>query len=215
MVEFIIGTFIVILIRNRIVKNINNRAGIELYSIYSIKSIFTSWQIYLPLFFACVYIGLEICVFQRNYWFIPYQKAFKDLTLLSYLPLIFKYKLYESAWIRLRPKHYFINIITSPMFIGMLLIVMGTILNLIAIKVNNGFMPVFPSLTYETGYMDRNMFNDGLHILGEYNTNMIWACDIFDLFGYSVASIGDIFVRTYASIIIFFSIKNNSSILLK
>jgi hypothetical protein len=158
MVEFILGTFILILIRNRVVKNINSRAGTELYYVYSIKSVFKSWQIYLPLLFALIYIGLEICVFQRNYWFIPYQKTFKTLTLLSYLPLIFKYRLYESAWNRLRSKHDFINIITSPMFMGMLCIAIGSILNLIAIKANNGFMPVYISISYATEYLLAHAF---------------------------------------------------------
>ncbi len=208
MVEFILGTFIVVLIRNRIVSNINKKAGVELYPVYNLKPIFRHWSIFPPLVMMLCYIALEICVFQRNYWFIPYQQPFKTITLLSYLPLIFKYRLYESAWTRLKQKHDFINIITSPMGIGAVCLFLCSLLNHIAISANNG-MPIFPSLTLWTGYMDKQLFDDGLHILGNFNTKHIWACDIFDV-GYSIMSIGDIFTRLYVSIVLYFSIKNNS-----
>ncbi len=209
MIEFIVGVFIVVLIRNKIVCNINSKAGKELYSVYHFKPLFKSWQIYLPIIMMCAYIYLEICVFRRDYWFIPYQQQFKTLTLLSYVPLIFKYKLYESAWIKLRQKSELINLITSPMVIGTVFIALGTVLNLIAIKANNGYMPVFPSLTYATGYMGKDMFNDGLHVLGGYNTKLIFLTDFIDLFGYSVASVGDLMVRAYSAMILYFSIKKS------
>lgn len=210
MIEFILGTFLVILIRNTIIKRINIKAEKELYQVYKFSHIFKSWQIYIPLFFMFVYIYFESCVFKRNYWFIPYQQTIKTLTLLSYIPLIFKYKLYESAWSKLKQNNDIINIITSPLMIGTLLIIMGTILNAIVIRANNGHMPVFPSLTYATGYIDKNMINDGLHVLGGYNTKLIILTDFIDLFGYSVASIGDILIRLYVSIIIFFSVKSSN-----
>lgn len=212
MVEFILGVFIIVLIRNKIVININSKARKELYSVYHFKRLFKSWEIYLPLIMMCAYIYLESCVFRRDYWFIPYQQQFKTLTLLSYLPLIFKYKLYESAWSKLKQKNDFINIITSPMVIGTTFITLGTILNLIAIKANNG-MPVFPNLTYFTGYATIESLNDGLHMLGNMNTKLIPLTDIWDI-GYSVMSIGDVFNRLYVSFIIYFSIKKSNLILI-
>lgn len=215
MVEFIIGAFIVVLIRNKFVSNVNTKAGYELYPTYHLKPLFKHWSIYLPLFMGLTYVYLEFCVFRQDYWFVPYQQQYKTITLLCYLPLIFKYILYESAWTRFKSKNNFISIITSPMVIGTMLIALGTILNIIAIKSNNGYMPVFPSLTYSTGYMGKEMFNDGLHILGGFDTKLIPLTDIFDLFGYSVASVGDLFVRAYAFIILYFSIKNSNTLLLK
>lgn len=209
MIEFILGTFLVILIRNFIIKNINIKAQRELYQEYRFSHIFKSWQIYIPLFFMFVYIYFELCVFRRNYWFVPYQQTIKTLTLLSYIPLIFKYNLYESIWNKLKSRNDIINILTSPLMIGTCFIIIGTLLNTIVINANNGHMPVFPSLTYATGYMDKNMFNDGLHVLGGYNTKLIFLSDFIDLFGYSVASIGDILMRLYVSIIIYFSVKSS------
>lgn len=208
MIEFILGTFIVVLIRNKIVSNINIKAGYDLYDIYHFKPLVKSWEMLFPLLFMFAYIGLETCVFMKIYWFIPYQNIFKTLTLLSYLPLIFKYKLYESVWTKLKSKNEFVNIITSPLIIGSACILIGTILNLIVIKANNG-MPVFLSLTYFTGYASLDSFNDGLHVLGNSNTKLIFLSDIFDI-GYSIMSLGDILNRIFVSIILYFSIKQSN-----
>lgn len=195
MIEFIIGAFLYAKLKKK----------------HSLKHVFKTWHIYLPLIFAVIYIYLEACVFMRNYWFIPYQQMYKTLTLLSYLPLILHYKLYESVSKKLKNKGDFINIITSPMVIGTFLIALGTILNLMVIKANNGYMPVFISLSYATGYATRDMVNDGLHILGGYDTRLIPLSDLFDT-GFSIMSIGDLFTRMYAFIILYFSIKNSTKL---
>ena len=77
-----------------------------------------------------------------------------------------------------------------------------------AIKFNGGFMPVFPKLSYLTGYAKVDSFNkvNDIHILGSSNTKVKFLTDIFDL-GYSVLSIGDIFIRAFVFIIIFSSVR--------
>jgi hypothetical protein len=198
MVEFILGTFIVVLIRNKIVSNINSKAEKELYSVYHFKPLFKHWSIYPSLICVIIYLYLEYCVFRRNFWFIPYQQWFRIITIMSYVPLVYKYKLLES----ISKKHK--SICFSPYLISLYLILLGTGLNLIAMAYNNWKMPIFPTMTYSTGYA--TTFIDNKHILGNMYTKLIPLTDIFDS-GYMCFSLGDVFFRMFSSILIFFSIK--------
>jgi len=87
----------------------------------------------------------------------------------------------------------------------------GTVLNNIAIKSNSNHMPIFPDVTYLTGFVRPEMFietyNHGdFHVLGNHMTRLIPICDIFDN-GISIYSIGDLFIFSFAFIIIYNSIK--------
>ena len=157
---------------------------------YKIRPIFKSWTIYPVLTFVLIYIILEIMLFNGNYRFIKYSSTFHYLYFLSFLILVIKYKLNISA------------------IVGSIFIFMGTALNNIVIKANNDKMPVFPSLSYWTGYAKPDSFmkiND-IHILGSSATKLKFLTDIFDV-GYSTMSIGDIFIRIFAFIIVFNAIK--------
>ena len=157
---------------------------------YKIRPIFKSWTIYPVLTFVLIYIILEIMLFNGNYRFIKYSSTFHYLYFLSFLILVIKYKLNISA------------------IVGSIFIFMGTALNNIVIKANNDKMPVFPSLSYWTGYAKPDSFmkiND-IHILGSSATKLKFLTDIFDV-GYSIMSIGDIFIRIFAFIIVFNAIK--------
>ena len=84
-------------------------------------------------------------------------------------------------------------------------------------RANSGKMPVYPSLTYFTGYAKPEMFIDSakygdFHILGDAYTKMIPLCDIFDVFGYCVMSIGDIIVRSFLFLVIYYCIKESNKI---
>ena len=166
---------------------------------YNIIPLFRSWTIYPIVIMEFINIVLQANIFMENYELIKYAGILKIIYLCSYLPLIFKYKEYISA------------------IIGSVSIVFGGLLNDIAIKANNGFMPVFPSLSYLTGYSNTESFSKvkDIHILGGANTNLKFLTDIFDL-GYSILSIGDIFIRLYVFIIIYNAVKNiNKPILYK
>ena len=136
-------------------------------------------------------ITLQANVFMNNYEFIKYAGILKMVYLCSYLPLVFKYKEYISA------------------IVGSIAIIFGGLLNDIVIKANNGFMPVFPSLSYLTGYASVESFSkvNDIHILGGANTNLKFLTDIFDL-GYSILSVGDIFIRMYVFLIIYNAVKS-------
>lgn len=157
---------------------------------YKISPLFKSWAIYPVFTFVLMYIILEVMLFNGDYRFIKYSSTFHYLYFLSFLILVIKYKLNISA------------------IVGSIFIFLGTALNNIVIEANNGKMPVFPSLSYWTGYAKPDSFmkvND-IHILGSNATKLKFLTDIFDV-GYSIMSIGDVFIRIFAFIIIFNTIK--------
>lgn len=157
---------------------------------YKIKPLFNNYFIYPIIFIEFINLIIQFNIFNGNYSFIKYAGILKIIYLCSYLPLIFKYKQYVSA------------------IIGSAFVIVGGVLNDMAIKFNGGFMPVFPKLSYLTGYAKVDSFNkvNDIHILGSSNTKVKFLTDIFDL-GYSVLSIGDIFIRAFVFIIIFSSVR--------
>ena len=157
---------------------------------YKIKALFRTWAIYPVIFMELIYIVIQINLFNENYEVIKYVGIFKTLYLCSYLPLVFKYEQYISA------------------IIGTIFVFIGGILNDIAMAANNGMMPVFPKLSYITGYATIESFSkvNDIHILGNSQTKLKFLTDIFDI-GYSILSLGDIFIRFYVFIIIFKTIK--------
>ena len=158
---------------------------------YKLKPLFQTWHIYIILSFELIYWFLQGSVFLGNYSFVKYAGMFKTVYLYSFFILIFRHKLYYSA------------------ISGSICIVIGSILNNIAISANNGAMPVFPTLSYLTGYATVDSFSkvNDIHILGNSATRMKLLTDFIDT-GYSILSIGDIFIRLFAFIIIFNAIKH-------
>lgn len=158
---------------------------------FKIKPLFKSWTIYPVIFMEIVCLFIQINIFMENYEVINYVGLLKTFYLCSYLPLIFVYRQYIYA------------------IIGSVFVIIGGILNNIAIAANNGYMPVFPSLSYLTGYAKVDAFTKvkDIHILGDSSTKLKFLTDIFDI-GYSVLSIGDIFIRSFVFIIIYNIVKN-------
>ena len=158
---------------------------------YRIKPLFKEWNIYPILILEMVYITMQVNIFMGNYEAIKYAGTLKTLYLSSYLFLILRYEQYFSA------------------VIGSMFIFIGSILNKIAIYFNDGKMPAFPSLSYITGYLKPDSFDkvNDIHELGGSTTNLKLLTDIIDL-GYSILSIGDVFIRGFAFIIIFTTIKH-------
>ncbi|MBE6054451.1 MAG: hypothetical protein E7212_11250 [Clostridium sartagoforme] len=155
-----------------------------------IKPLFKSWALYPVILMELICLVVQANIFVENYNVINYVGILKTLYICSYLPLIFKYKQYISA------------------ILGSIFVIIGGILNDIAISANNGYMPVFPSLSYLTGYMKFDAFDkiNDIHILGDASTKLKFLTDIFDV-GYSIFSLGDIFIRGFVFIIIFNSVK--------
>jgi hypothetical protein len=163
---------------------------------YDIRPVFQHWSMYIPLFFVGVYLAIEFSVWQDWYWFVPYTKIIRIATLLSYIPLCLKYNLIDT------------NPVKSPAVWATVSLGLGTLLNDIVKYFNSDRMPVFPSLSYWTGYTNPIMPDDGVHVLGTAYTKLIFLSDIWD-WGYCVVSVGDLFTRLFPFIIIYFAIKNS------
>lgn len=161
---------------------------------YDMKNLLKSWTIYPIIIMEVIYLFIQVQVFQGDYEVIQYLKVFKNIYLISYLFLVFKYDIYIKS------------IIASGFLI------LGGVLNDIAIAANHGYMPVFASLSYITGYINENSFKiaGDIHILGNAESNLKILTDFIDI-GYSVLSIGDIFIRLYAFIILYGAVKKASS----
>ena len=169
---------------------------------YNIKPILKRWSIYPVIFMSIFYIYLQFTIMNQNYYFIQYQHIIKNAILGSYmilgLDVLFRYEKY---------KEYIIACCS---------LLSGFTLNKIVMHFNQGKMPIFPSISYSTGYTQYDMimnafkFSD-FHILGDHMTRLIFLSDIFDV-GTSIWSVGDIFVRLFAFIIVYFCAKEISKI---
>lgn len=158
---------------------------------YKIMPLFKSWTIYPVIFMETLSVIIYVSMFMGNYEFLKYISIIKVLYVCSYFPVVFKYSQYKNA------------------IIGSISMIIGGFLNDLAIKANGGMMPVFPKLSYVTGYVKQDSFIKAhdIHMLGGINTNLKFLTDIFDL-GYTVLSIGDVFIRIYVFIIIFGVVKS-------
>jgi len=165
---------------------------------YKVSPVFKSWTIYPLIIFEIIYLIGQVAIFTGNYKFIGFMQSLKPFYLCSYLLLVFKYEIYTSS------------------IIGAGFVLLGGLLNDIAIKVNGGFMPVYPTLSYLTGYAKPEAFNlvKDIHILGNSQTKLKVLTDFIDI-GYSVLSIGDVLIRVFIFIIIYNSIKKIRSFTLE
>ena len=210
MIEVWILLFIIVFIRNRFIQNleINN---IYLYQQYSIRQIFKHWSLYPSIISVIFYLYLEYTMFIGDHYFLQYSYIIKTTILLSYLPLIYTYKLYYNTKYK---DDNMLKYLTSPMFISAICLLIGSGLNKLAINSNYGYMPTYPSITFWTGYIKPDGFIDGVHTLGNAYSNMVLLCNTWDL-GFTVLSLGDVIVRIFPFIILYHSIKRSNKILTK
>lgn len=158
---------------------------------YQIKKFFTLWEFYVILAFELVYIIIQVNLFQENFFLLRYFAIFNAIYLCAYLLLIYRFRIFKSA------------------LVGAGFLFLGSVLNQIAMTANGGQMPVFPTLSYLTGYVSGNFSwtaFDSIHKMGGKAVNYFFLTDIIDL-GYSVISIGDVFIRLFVFIIIYNSVK--------
>lgn len=157
---------------------------------YKLKPMLKAWVFWPMLMLTLFSIFINIAIFCGYYDFVRYSAWLEKAYLLTFLLIVFRYELYVSA------------------IIGSGAILIGTTLNKLAMSANGGKMPIFPSLSYITGYVKSDSFEKikGIHILGNEHTKLKILTDYIDL-GYSVLSIGDIFIRFFTFIIVYNSIK--------
>lgn len=157
---------------------------------YKIKPLFKSWTIYPLVAFEIFTIVGQVATFFGKYEVIEIVGNLTPVYLITYLLLVLKYELYISS------------------IIGSFFVLLGGALNDIAIKANGGFMPVYQSISYLTGRTTLENFQraNDIHIIGDAQSKVKILTDFIDL-GYTILSIGDIFIRVFVFIIIYNSIK--------
>lgn len=158
---------------------------------YRIWSLFRVVDMY-PFFFVCLCHGFFILsAWFGNHSFVRYASLvqyFMIFTLL--LPIV--------------RRHIF-----GPTLVGVGLTMVGTLLNNIVINANNGKMPVYPTVSKWLGYYQEGQLDgsiDQLHILMDETTKLPFLADYFD-FGTNISSLGDMLVHSFASIIIYYTVK--------
>ncbi len=100
--------------------------------------------------------------------------------------------------------------ITIPALVGAGLTMIGTIMNKIVISANDGMMPVYPTRSRMIGYYKTGQLEGGtideLHVIMDSSAKLRYLADYIDL-GTCILSPGDLLVHSFASIIIFYTIK--------
>jgi len=180
---------------------------------WKVLNLFKNWSIY-PIAFTCLlHIYIIYLMMHGEYWFMEYAKYIKIVSILFYLGLICKYKLFDiSIFKKINIKENpILTPFTSPVSLGVLCMGIGSVLNVIAMKFNDSKMPVFASVSFGTGYSKIDMFDKMLqykdfHIFGSHNTNLIFLTDYIDVF-ISIMSIGDLLNRVFVVLVIYYSIK--------
>ena len=205
MIEVWVFLFIIVFIRNKFIQHLekNNK---YLYKQYSIRQLFKHWSIYPSIISVIFYLYLEYTMFIGDHYFLQYSYIIKTTMLLSYLPLIHTYKLYYNTKYK---DDNILKYLTSPMFISTVCLLIGSGLNKLATNSNFGYMPTYPSITFWTGYIKPDGFIDGVHVLGNAYSNMVFLCNTWDL-GFTVLSPGDLIIRFFPYIILYYSIKISS-----
>lgn len=153
---------------------------------YKVRCLFRSWIFYPVLIVQLMLVVFQFSIFFDTFFFIRFVPISESAIIFSFLFGIFRYRLYKPA-----------------MF-GSASIIFGTGLNKFVIAQNGGRMPVFPSLSYLTGYLTPGMFGsiDSLHVLGGADTKFKFLTDYID-YGYSILSPGDVFIHLFACIMLY------------
>ena len=157
---------------------------------YKLKHVFNSWTFYPVLITQFILIFFQLSVFFGTYYFVQFAGVLERAIIISFFFSIFAYQLYKPA------------------IIGSVSIVFGTILNEFVIAQNGGRMPVFPSLSYLTGYVTPEAFGtaDTLHILGSEATKFKFLTDYIDV-GYSILSVGDVLIHLFTFLMLYATIR--------
>ncbi len=157
---------------------------------YKIKPVLKAYALYPYLTVELLYLFLQVNIFVHNYNFIQYTPYLKSMHLYALILPMLYYKLYK------------------PGLIGSGMIIIGTTLNKFVMAQNGGKMPVFASLSRITGYYNQTamLTADSIHVTGNELTNYIFLSDFIDI-GWSILSIGDLFIHAFTFIIIFYTVR--------
>ena len=157
---------------------------------YKLRYLFSTWTFYPILVVQLLLVLFQFSIFLKTSFFIQFVPYTEPAIILSFLFALFGFKLYKPA------------------IAGSASIVGGTLLNKLVIAQNGGHMPVYPTLSYLTGYVSPESFGsiDSLHILGNSVTKLKFLTDYID-YGYSILSIGDVLIHLFVCFMLYYFIK--------
>ncbi|PKM62983.1 MAG: hypothetical protein CVU97_02555 [Firmicutes bacterium HGW-Firmicutes-21] len=163
---------------------------------YKISCIFTRLDFY-PLFAVeAVFIFFTITALCGNYDYVKYAPHIQKAFVLALIPPILARRLYLQS------------------IIGCGLVIFGTALNRIVMYANGGHMPVYPTLSRYTVYVTDEVLTmgvDDLHIPMTSLTKLNFLADYIDT-GFSILSIGDMFIHSFTTIVVFYAIKKMNTV---
>ena len=153
---------------------------------YKIKYLFYSWTFYPVLAVQLLLVLFQFSLFFKTPYFIKFVPFTEPAMILSFMFALFKYRLYKPA------------------LLGSSSAVLGTVLNKFVMAQNGGLMPVYPSLSYLTGYVTPELFGsmDSVHVLGDTATKFKVLTDYID-YGYSILSPGDLLIHLFACFMLY------------
>jgi hypothetical protein len=157
---------------------------------FKLHYLFRTWTFYPILLMQCVLVVFQASLFFRQYVFVRFVPYTEMAVILSFLFALLAFKLY------------------TPAIVGSASIGVGTLLNKLVIAGNAGKMPVYPTLSYLTGYVTPEMLTslDSLHSMGGPETKLKFLSDYID-FGYCILSPGDLLIHLFACIMLYALIK--------
>ena len=157
---------------------------------YKVSYLFKTWTIYPALIIDLAYVYFQINIFIGNYNIVQYASIIRYAFLLSFLVPMFAYQMYKPA------------------IMGSISIAIGSAINNFVLSQNNGKMPVYPTLSYITGYVKAEAFLivKDVHVLGNAQTHWKILTDYLDV-GFSILSIGDLFIHFYVFLMTYYLIK--------
>lgn len=165
-------------------------AAIATYNKLNLKPAFRCWWLLPIVFVEAGYLTFQISAFFGYYGFLPYAELLKSISLyILFLPIL-RYGLY------------------LPAMIGSGMILLGTLLNKLVIAANNGYMPVFPTISKWTGYYEESPLGnyDLVHYTGNGEAKLKFLSDYIDI-GYCVLSPGDLLIHSFTIIVLYYTIK--------
>lgn len=160
------------------------------YKRFRLRYLFHTWTFYPILLMQLLMLVAQLSLGLGWYGLVPLAPYLEPAVILSFLFALLAYSLYKPA------------------MAGCGCILAGTVLNKLAIAQNGGHMPVYPTLSYLTGYVKPATFGtlDTLHVLGDAGTKLKFLTDYID-YGYSILSPGDVFIHLYVCIMLYALIR--------
>ena len=157
---------------------------------HRVRTLFHTWTFYPVLAVQLMLVVFQASLFFQYYGFVPMVPYVEMAVILSFVPAMFTFSLYRPA------------------VLGAGSVVLGTWLNRLVIAQNGGKMPVYPTLSYWTGYTTPAMFGtvDSLHVLGDASTKLKFLTDYID-YGYSILSLGDVLIHLFACFMLYALIR--------